>query len=422
MGFIFGVLLTVTITVVGKTSTGSIPLKEISAFTDVFEKVKSDYVEEISDKDLMEHAIEGLLAGLDPHSAYLSPDDLQELQESTSGKFGGLGIQVSMEDGFVKVVAPIDDTPAYEAGIQSGDIFIRLDDKPVKGMTLSDAVDIMRGEPGTSIVLTVVRDGTAKPFKVKITRAIIKTKSVKSKVLDDKYGYIRISQFQVNTTYDLKQAITKLKKDTDNKMAGIIIDLRNNPGGVLRGAIGVSNTFISKGVVVSTKGREKTANKTYNASGSDILSGKPIVVLVNEGSASASEIVAGALQDHRRAVIVGTQTFGKGSVQSIHELSNGGAIKLTTARYFTPNGTSIQNEGIVPDIEVDKLKISSVEKSIDPLKEADLEKHISNPNKKISKKIKQEKSAKKSKDDKKDNDDYQLNTALNILKGLSITR
>jgi carboxyl-terminal processing protease len=419
LGATMGILLTVAFSASSRTNKATIPFKEISAFTDIFEKVKTDYVDNLTDKELMEYAIEGMLEGLDPHSSYLSPEDLKELREDTSGKFGGLGIQVTMEDGFVKVISPIDDTPAFRAGIKAGDTFIRLDDKTVKGMTLSDAVDIMRGKPGTSIVLTVVREGVAKPFKVKITRAIIKTKSVKIKILDEKYGLIRISQFQMSTANDLKKSIKQLKKDTDNKLAGVILDLRNNPGGVLRGAIAVSDTFISSGVIVSTRGREKSANKVHKASDGDILNNAPVVVLVNEGSASASEIVAGALQDHRRAVIVGKQTFGKGSVQSVMELSNGGAIKLTTARYFTPNGTSIQAEGIVPDIEVDRLKIADSEKGIDPLKEADLKKHIVNPNKKSDKK-----NDKDDKDDKDEQDksDYQLNTALNILKGLAIYR
>ncbi len=327
-----------------------LPLKELRTFTEIFERIKAAYVEPVDDAELLESAIKGMLSGLDPHSNYLDPEAFKDLRVSTSGEFGGLGIEVGMEDGFVRVVAPIDDTPAQRAGVMAGDMIIKLDSKAVKGMGLQDAVKLMRGKVGTDIVLTIIREGEAQPLEIKLTRAVVKITSVKRRVLDDDYGYLRISQFQVNTGPDLINAMTKLNEKNDIK--GYVLDLRNNPGGVLQAAVEVSDAFLTDGVVVYTKGRLKQAELSYSATKSDPSAGVPLVVLVNGGSASASEIVAGALQDHKRAVVMGTQSFGKGSVQTVLPLANDRALKLTTARYYTPNGRSIQAEGIVPDMIV----------------------------------------------------------------------
>lgn len=405
--------------------TTQLPVEELRTFSDVFGRIKNDYVEEVEDKELLESAIRGMLAGLDPHSAYLDQEQFKELQVGTSGEFGGLGIEVGMEDGFVKVIAPIDDTPAQRAGVEAGDLIIRLDDTPVKGMTLNDAVKIMRGKPGSTLTLTIVREGVEKPLKIDIVRAVIKVKSVKSRLLDEEYGYLRISQFQSNTAASMIKDINQLKKEAGGSLKGMVLDLRNNPGGVLNGAVAVSDAFLRKGLIVYTEGRVNDSKLRFNATPDDVLDNEPLVVLVNQGSASASEIVAGALQDHKRAIIIGRPTFGKGSVQTILPLSNGTAVKLTTARYFTPSGRSIQAEGIEPDIELEQLRVSSVERSFDPVKEADLSGHLTNG------KSKKKKSAdSESKTDNGDDDDdkplsetdYQLYEALNLLKGLSIQR
>ena len=320
-----------------------------------------------------------MLSGLDPHSTYLDQDAFNELQVGTSGEFGGLGIEVGMEDGFVKVIAPIDDTPAQRAGIEAGDLIIRLDDTPVKGLTLNEAVKLMRGKPNTQIVLTVVREGEDKPLKITIVRDIIQVKSVKSRLLEPDFGYVRITQFQSRTSLNLKQALTKLQKQNKSPLKGLVIDLRNNPGGVLNGAVEVSDVFLDKGMVVYTEGRNHGSNQRFDATPGDALKGAPVVVLVNAGSASASEIVAGALQDHRRAIIMGQQTFGKGSVQTILPLVNGSAVKLTTARYFTPNGRSIQAQGIEPDIKLETLQLAQTDSGeLDLLREADLTRHLIN--------------------------------------------
>lgn len=399
---------------------GPLPLDDLRVFTEVFEKIKNDYVEVRTDKDLIESAISGMLTNLDPHSAYLNKEAFTELQVGTTGQFGGLGIEISMEDGFVKVVSPIDDTPAQRAGMQAGDLIIRLNEKSVKGMTLSDAVKIMRGEVGTSIQLTVIREGAEKPIKFNITRDIIRVKSVKFRTLEEGFGYVRITQFQSRTGENLADAISELKDENEN-LKGIVLDLRNNPGGVLNAAVRVSDAFIDKGLIVYTEGRTEDSDNKFHATSGDLIKGAPIVVLINGGSASASEIVAGALQDHKRAVIMGTRSFGKGSVQTILPMNNGTAVKLTTARYFTPNGRSIQAEGIVPDIKTERLKVSSAEKpALERIKEADLSNHLSNGN---GKKKKADKD-KKDKDDKKSlvNEDYQLYEALNLLKGMNIMR
>ena len=354
----------------------TLPLEDLRAFTEVFAKIKNDYVESIDDKTLLENAIRGMLSGLDPHSAYLIPDDYQELQAGTSGEFGGLGIEVGMEDGFVKVIAPIDDTPAQRAGVEAGDLVIRLDDTPVKGMSLAEAVKVMRGAPGTDIVLTIVREGVDRPIRITITRDVIHVTSVRSRSLEPGYGYVRISQFQVRTGESLREAVTHLREETvDGDLKGLVLDLRNNPGGVLNAAVSVSDAFLAKGTIVYTEGRMDDAQLTFSAKGSDVLDGIPLVVLVNAGSASASEIVAGALQDHRRAVIMGEKTFGKGSVQTILPLDNGSALKLTTARYYTPSGGSIQARGIVPDITLDRVRVSQVDVG-QGVKESDLARHL----------------------------------------------
>ena len=395
----------------------ALPLEDLRNFSEIFGKIKADYVEGVDDETLLENAIRGMLSGLDPHSSYLDQDDFKELQVGTSGEFGGLGIEVGMEDGFVKVIAPIDDTPAQRAGVRAGDLVIRLDDTPVKGMTLNDAVKIMRGKPGTDILLTIVREGEEKPLKITITRDIIKVKSVKSRLLENDFGYLRITTFQSKTGEQVAKSVSKLKKENKGPLKGLVLDLRNNPGGVLGAAVSVSDAFLEKGQIVYTEGRAKDSELKFSATPNDILKGAPMVVLINGGSASASEIVAGALQDHKRAIIMGTRSFGKGSVQTIFPMSNSSAIKMTTARYFTPNGRSIQAEGIKPDIVLSGIKVAAAEESFEPIKESDLNRHLSNGN--------GEKPETK-KDDKHNNGfelasrDYALYEALNLLKGLHI--
>jgi carboxyl-terminal processing protease len=402
-------------------SLSGLPIEELRTFSDVFGRIKNDYVEDVEDSEMLNNAIRGMLSGLDPHSSYLDQEQFKELQVGTSGEFGGLGIEVGMEDGFVKVIAPIDDTPAQRAGIQAGDLIIRLDDTPVKGLTLNDAVKIMRGKPGTVLRLTVVREGVDQPLKIDIERDIIKVKSVKSRMLEDGFGYVRISQFQSKTAENMVDAIEDLKKEGGGSLKGLVLDLRNNPGGVLNGAVAVSDAFLKKGLIVYTEGRVSDSKLRFNATPDDILSAAPLVILVNQGSASASEIVSGALQDHRRAIIVGTPTFGKGSVQTILPLSNGTAVKLTTARYYTPSGRSIQAEGIKPDIELEQVRISAVESSIDPIKEADLSRHLSNGEGKKSRKS-ADKEGEDAEEESLAETDYQLYEALNLLKGLAIQR
>ncbi|MDX5411282.1 MAG: S41 family peptidase, partial [Thauera sp.] len=347
-------------------------------------------------------------------------EQFKELQVGTSGEFGGLGIEVGMEDGFVKVIAPIDDTPAQRAGVQAGDLIIRLDDTPVKGMTLNEAVKIMRGKPGTDIVLTIVREGLEKPLKLTITRAVIKVKSVRQRVIEPGFGYVRISQFQATTADNLVEAVDALKKE--GKLRGLILDLRNNPGGVLNGAVAVSDAFLDKGLIVYTEGRIADSRLRFNATPDDIVDGAPLVVLVNQGSASASEIVAGALQDHRRAIVVGTRSFGKGSVQTIVPLNNGTAVKLTTARYYTPNGRSIQAEGIVPDIELENVRLTEADTAFEAVKEADLSRHLQNGNANGGDGPAKPKTNDSDKEPKESlaQSDYQLYEALNLLKGLAI--
>lgn len=467
LGLIVGTLFSLHFSAVAeKDSETPLPVEELRAFSEVFARIKSDYVEQVTDKKLITEAITGMLSGLDPHSAYLDEEAFKELQVGTHGEFGGLGIEVGMEDGVVKVISPIEDTPAFRAGIKSGDLIIKLDDTLVKGLTLGEAVKRMRGKPGTKITLTVTRKGEPKLLTFIITRAVIKVQSVKSKLVEPGYGFIRITQFQERTGENLATALENLYKQNQGDLKGLVLDLRNDPGGLLNSAVGVSAAFLPKdALVVYTEGRIQDAKMQLNANPAhyarghsdssdylkDLPSGVksvPMVVIVNGGSASASEIVAGALQDHKRAVILGTQTFGKGSVQTILPLGNNTAIKLTTARYFTPNGRSIQAKGIVPDIVAEDP--ASSDKAFH-LREADLGGHLSNGNEPEEKKEGAEdedksapakspsssKSKKESKEHKEgkgkegettklelaefgSKSDYQLSQALNLLKGINI--
>ena len=396
-----------------------LPLDEIRTFTEIFSKIKSDYVENIEDSTLLKNAIRGMLQGLDPHSAYLDKDSYKELQEGTSGEFGGLGIEVGYEDGFVKVISPIDDTPAKRAGIKAGDLIIRLDGKSVKGISLMEAVKMMRGKPGSEIELTILRGGEEKPFNVTIVRDIITVKNIKAETIESAFGYIRISNFQIHTVDDLSKALTKLESENNNMLKGLVLDLRNNPGGLLNAAVGVSDLFLDEGLIVYTEGRVKGSKLKFNAKPSEMFKDIPIIVLVNGGSASASEIVAGALQDHRRAIIMGERTFGKGSVQTILPMNDETALKLTTARYYTPSGRSIQASGIEPDMIVKNIKFDVKQNNNmgnGLIKESDLTGHLD------SEVTKNDSNQKK---DNVDNSslaetDYQLYEALNVLKGLSI--
>lgn len=395
-----------------------LPLDDLRTFAEVLDRIKSAYVEPVDDKTLLENAIKGMLSNLDPHSAYLEPEAFQELQESTSGEFGGLGIEVGTEDGFIKVVSPIDDTPASKAGIQPGDLIVKIDGQPTKGLSMMEAVDKMRGKAGSPIVLTLVREG-GQPFDVELKRAVIKVKSVKSQLLDKNYGYIRITQFQVNTGEEVGKALAKLRKDNgDKKLAGLVLDLRNNPGGVLQAAVEVADHFLTKGLIVYTKGRIANSELRFSADPADASEGVPLVVLINGGSASAAEIVAGALQDQKRGVLMGTDSFGKGSVQTVLPLNNDRALKLTTALYFTPNGRSIQAQGIVPDIEVSRAKVTR-EQDTENFKEADLAGHLGNGNGGADR---PSSSKGKAAAARPQDDDFQLNQALNLLKGLNVTR
>ncbi len=427
-GLVLGTSLTVGHSVLAtRADTNTLPMEHLRTFTDVFTRIKRNYVEEVSDEELLEHAIRGMLSGLDPHSAYLDDEQFKELRIGTSGEFGGLGIEVGMEDGFVKVISPIDDTPAQLAGVLAGDLIIRLDDTPVKGLSLSDAVKVMRGKPGSPLLLTIVREGTDGPIKIEVIRDIIQVSSVKERLLEDGFGYVRISTFQTKTTRSLEESVEKLVKANDGKdLSGLVLDLRNNPGGVLTAAVGVSDAFLEDGLVVYTDGRDRDNHLSYSAHRGDLIDGAPLVILVNEGSASASEIVAGAIQDHKRGIIMGRKTFGKGSVQTIQDLPNGGAVKLTTARYFTPEGRSIQAAGIVPDIELGRFNLEERGGSIEPLSEASLSGHLSNPTGEDGEQATDEKSTDDNADDKPitgaelAKKDYELFQALNLLKGLHI--
>ena len=391
----------------------SLPLNQLQTFSEVYLKIKQNYVDDISDKEIFDNAIKGMLEGLDPHSTFLNEKDFEDLQIGTKGEFGGLGIEVTMEEGFVKVITPIDDTPAYRAGIKAGDLIIEIDNNSVKGLSLNQAVDLMRGKVGTDIFLTIARKGENAPLEIKITRDKIKVQSVKYEIIDKHYGYIRISSFQNKTGKNLKEALSKLKSNSKNNIKGYVLDMRNNPGGVLGAAVDVSDAFIKgKKKIVYTKGKKEDAMYEFISNNIDLAEGKPIVVLINGGSASASEIVAGALQDHKRAIIMGTQSFGKGSVQTILPITSKTAVKLTTALYFTPEGRSIQAKGITPDIIVKNLELNSLDEG-KMMKESDLQGHIKNNDKNSKQK-------ELSKENDKLKNDYQLSEAINLLKGLNI--
>lgn len=396
---------------------GRLPLEDLRTFVEVFDRIKSAYVEPIDDKTLLENAIKGMLSNLDPHSAYLDPQAFQELQESTNGEFGGLGIEVGLNDGRVSVISPIDDTPAARAGIEAGDIITQIDGQPTKGWTMMQTVDKLRGKVGSSVTLTLMRNG-GKPFDVKLDRAIIKVRSVRSEWLDKGYGYLRITQFQVDTGKEVGKALARLKKENGGRLEGLVLDLRNNPGGVLQSAVEVTDHFLEDGLIVYTKGRIANSELRFSADKANASEGVPLVVLINGGSASASEIVAGALQDHKRGVVMGTSSFGKGSVQTVLPLTNDRALKLTTALYFTPKGRSIQAQGIIPDITVERARLTREEQG-DMLKEADLQGHLSNANAEKNPRASNDPKTRRS---KPQDDDYQLAQALNLLKGLNITR
>jgi carboxyl-terminal processing protease len=389
----------------------------LKTFSDVIDLVKKNYVDDVKDKDIIYAAIKGILESLDPHSSFLTPDMYKDMQSETKGEFGGIGIEITIKDGFPTVIAPIEDTPAYKAGIKTGDHILKINGKPARNMSLMDVVKLIRGSKGKPVTLTIMRDGFTSPKDFNVVRDVIVVKSVKYKMLEDDYGYVRIAQFQEKTTKDLDNAIKELiKANKDKPLKGIVLDLRNNPGGLLEQAVDVSDKFLTDGLIVYIEGKKKDDSKVkfYAKKKGDYMG--PLVVLVNEGSASASEIVAGALQDYKRAILVGTKTFGKGSVQTIFPLGDGSAVRLTTAKYFTPKGRSIQAEGITPDIIVDNNVTKAKEKAV-PIKEKDLERHIESEkgttqpeeNENSSKKITSE-------------DDFQLSMGLQILKGWDALR
>ena len=448
-GAIIGILISINLPVFAdKTKSTNLPIDELRTFSEVFGKIKSDYVEPVEDKKLINEALNGMLSGLDPHSTFLDKDSFKDLEQGTSGEFGGLGIEVGMEDGFVLVISPIEDTPAYNAGLKSGDLIMKLDSTAVKGLTLNEAVKLMRGKPGSSIILQVFRKGIANPFDLKVTRAQIKTKSVKAKLVEPNYAYIRVTQFQERTGEDLAIALKKLRAENKFAFNGIILDIRNNPGGLLNSSVAVSAAFLKEGdLVVYTEGRAPDSKMNLTTSPENFVKNDPdknnflkdlpvdikdtpMVVLINNGSASASEIVAGALQDHKRALIVGTRSFGKGSVQSILPMMNGTAIKLTTARYFTPNGRSIQAKGIEPDIIVEDGMENLV------IREIDLNNRLSNPEDSETKSKETKPDLKEVKDGPTgdgpealrnfkptkfgEENDKQFIEALNILKGIDL--
>ena len=384
--------------------------KQLNLFGEVYERVRSEYVEKVSDKDLIEAAINGMLQSLDPHSSYLNAESFTEMKIQTKGEFGGLGIEVTMENGLVKVVSPIDDTPAAKAGLQSGDYISHIDEEAVMGLTLSEAVDKMRGPVNTELKITVIREGQ-EAFDLNLKRAIIKVTSIKAKKEED-VAYIRITSFTQKTFKNLVKEYNKLSLEMKNNLKGLVLDLRNNPGGLLDQAVSVSDAFLERGEIVSTRGRDNKGEQRYNASKGDITNGLPIVVLINGGSASASEIVAGALQDHKRGILMGTQTFGKGSVQTIIPVTSKGAVRLTTARYFTPSGNSIQAKGISPDIYVPQSKLEILENN-NSRREADLRGALDSENKKDNNKS-------LSNDEDNPVNDYQLNRAIELIRSINV--
>jgi carboxyl-terminal processing protease len=396
-----------------KAPEGQLPLQELRTFTDIFDHIRRNYVEEIDDKTLLENAIKGMLSGLDPHSAYLDAESFGDLRIHTSGEFGGLGLEVGMEDGLVRVISPIDDTPAKRAGIESGDIIIKLNERNVKGMSLGEAIELMRGPSGSNVTLTIVREGTNNPFDVVVTRDVIKVASVKSELLEPAYGYLRIAQFQSQTGEETARAIRRLQAG-NIPLKGLIVDLRDNPGGILQSSVEVVDSLLNNGMIVYTQGRVEDSRFEFHAKPGDVSNGSPIVVLINSGSASASEIVAGALQDHKRAIIMGTESFGKGSVQTVLPISEQKAIKLTTALYFTPNGRSIQATGIHPDIVVDRAKMEKITRNGN-VTEADLNGHLRNGNGNT-----RNATGKATPNGELQMRDNQLYEALSLLKGINI--
>lgn len=407
--------------------TTRIPMEDVQRFSNAINEIKKYYVKPVDDKELFDNAIRGMLNGLDPHSSYLDEDEYKDLQTSTSGEFGGLGIEVTMEEGVVKVVTPLVDTPAFKAGVKAGDYIIKLGSQSVQGITLKDAVELMRGKEGSTIDLTILRKGVEKPLVFSLIREKILIKSVKSRLLDNHYGYIRLTQFQAMTEQDMIKAIQQLKQQAGGNLKGLILDLRNNPGGLLDSAIQVSDSFLDKDkngnkeMIVYTQGRLPGSKFTAYAESDDILNNAPLVVLINNGSASASEIVAGALKDNKRAIIVGTRSFGKGSVQTVLPLDDKRGIKLTTALYYTPSGTSIQAKGITPDIIVEEIEVPNDKPgtSSTDFSEADLSGHLLNKNEKVE--VTNEEQSEKA-DQALLHEDYQLYAALTILKGLSIAK
>tara|TARA_A100001011_G_scaffold9524_1_gene10667 strand:- start:10970 stop:12202 length:1233 start_codon:yes stop_codon:yes gene_type:complete len=390
--------------------------KQLNLFGEVYERVRSEYVEKVSDKELIEAAINGMLQSLDPHSSYLNAESFTEMKIQTKGEFGGLGIEVTMENGLVKVVSPIDDTPAAKAGIETGDYISHIGDEPVMGLTLSEAVEKMRGPINTELKITVIRDGI-EAFDLNIKRAIIKVTSIKAKKKED-VAYLRITSFTQKTFKNLVKEYNKLSIQMNGNIKGLVLDLRNNPGGLLDQAVSVSDAFLERGEIVSTRGRDNSGEQRFNASKGDITNGLPIVVLINGGSASASEIVAGALQDHKRGILMGTQTFGKGSVQTIIPVTSKGAVRLTTARYFTPSGNSIQAKGISPDIYVPQSKIEVLENK-NSRREADLRGALDKEKNNIEK----EKLEEKNLDINQENEtvqDYQLNRAIDLIRSINV--
>jgi carboxyl-terminal processing protease len=418
-----------------------LPLEELRAFTEVYAKIKSDYVERVSDKQLLADAIKGMLAGLDPHSSYLDADAFKGLQEGTSGEFGGVGMEVGSVDGLIRVISPVDDTPAARAGIQPGDLILKIDETPTKDMSLNDAVKLLRGAPGSPVRLTIGREGSDKPLQVTLERAVIRTRSVRNEMLEAGFAYVRIASFQNHTGEDFRRTLEELQKASAGRVKGMVLDLRNNPGGVLNAAVEVSDHLLESGRIVYTDGRVLDSTLQFDAKPGDLLAGAPVVVLINGGSASASEIVAGALQDHRRAVIMGTQSFGKGSVQTILPMQSQAALKLTTARYYTPSGRSIQAQGIAPDITLDGLVISEAPEDAGgglQFKEADLRGRLDNPNGNgngngaVSEGAGSDAGGEPAKKEttpavatpasKLPREDYAINEALNLLKGMALLR
>lgn len=398
-----------------KESAYSETYRQLNLFGDVFERIRSEYVEEVDDKQLIESALNGMLSDLDPHSSYLNEEKFKDMRVDTKGEFGGLGIEVTMDNGLVKVVSPIDDTPAFRAGIQAGDLIVKIDEEPVMGLTLSDAVKKMRGKVGSPIDLVVHREGEDAPLDITIVRDIIQIKSVRSRV-EGNVGYIRVTTFSQNTGPGVRKAIKEVNEELGDKLIGYVLDLRNNPGGLLSQAIEVSDAFLEKGEIVSQRGRYEEDTERTNATPGDLADSLPIVVLVNGGSASASEIVAGALQDHKRAIVMGTQSFGKGSVQTVMPLPGNGAMRMTTARYYTPSGRSIQAKGITPDIIVEQAKIETYD--FERLREADLRGALDKDNGKKNDKKKAANDNEQEEEEKPQ--DYQLTRAIDLLTGLSL--